>query len=361
VTVTALPPRPRSGAALTGPAFPGRRGYLDTATCGLPSTATLAALDAHLAAWRDGGADLAAWDVPVRRSRELAARLLGVGADRVSLGSQVSVTAATVARGLAPGTRVVLVEGDFTSLTWPFLARTDLRCRVVPLDAAADAASEADWLVASTVQSSDGRLLDVDHLPAVRTLLDATQSLGWLPIEAGHFDVVTTAAYKWLSCPRGTTVTAWSDRALAELPALAPGWYAGTDPVASLYAGTVALADDARAHDVSPAWPCWAGAAPALQLLVDTGVARVHAHDVRLAGLVRTALGLPPSGSAVVSLPAREGDAERLAAAGVRCSARAGRVRLGFHHYNDDDDVDRVVSALGQAAGSTSRVSGSAR
>ena len=334
--------------ALLAPAtaFPGRRGYLDTATCGLPSTGTLAALEQHLAQWRDGGADLCAWDEPVQRSRALAARLLGVEPSSVSLGSQVAVTAGTVAASLAPGTRVVLVEGDFTSLTWPFLARADLRCRVVPLDAAPDAAADADWLVASTAQSRDGRLLDVDRLPGVRTLLDATQSLGWLPLDGTRFDVVTAAAYKWLCCPRGTTVTAWSDRALAEVRPSSPGWYAAASPMASLYSSEVALAPDARAHDVSPSWAAWAGAAPALQLLVDTGVEAVRAHDVGLATQLRAALGLPETGSAITSVPCSDLDADRVRAAGVRASGRDGRLRLGFHLYNDADDLDRVVEAL---------------
>ena len=40
------------------------------------------------------------------------------------------------------------------------------------------------------------------------------------------------------------------------------------------------------------------------------------------------------------------GAAERLAAAGVRAAVRAGRVRLAFHLYSDERDVDLAVSAL---------------
>jgi selenocysteine lyase/cysteine desulfurase len=324
--------------------FPGRRGFLNTATCGLPPLASLAALDEHLAQWRDGGADLRRWDEPVRRSRALAASLLGVPVEAVSVGSQVAVTAAAVAAALAPGTRVVLVRGDFTSLTWPFLARTDLRCRQVDLAEVTEAAASAEWVVASVVQSADGRVLDVSALPQVRTLLDATQSAGWLPLDASRFDVVTAGAYKWLCCPRGTCFTAWSPRALREVPPLAPNWYAAADAMSGFYLDDVTLADDARRHDVSPAWPCWAGAAPALALLAGLGVDAIHAHNLRLANRVRSALHLPRSDSAIVSC---SGDAAALTAAGIRCTARAGRVRLGFHLYNDDTDVDLTLEALG--------------
>ena len=53
-----------------------------------------------------------------------------------------------------------------------------------------------------------------------------------------------------------------------------------------------------------------------------------------------------PGPSAIVSVGAAGGTAERLAAAGVRCATRAGRVRLSFHLYNTEDDVDRALAAL---------------
>jgi selenocysteine lyase/cysteine desulfurase len=321
--------------------FPGARGYLNSATCGLPSLGTLAALDQHLSQWRDGGADLVAWDEPVRRSRSLFGALMGVAPDAVSVGSQVAITAATVAASLAPGTRVALASGDFTSLTWPFLSRPDLVCTQV--DVAEVPSVDADWVVASVVQSADGRVLDLSALGGRRTLLDATQSAGWLPTDASRFDVVTAGGYKWLSCPRGTAFTTWSLQALAEIAPLAPNWYAADDVMSGFYLDEVSLAADARRHDVSPAWPCWAGTAPALDLIASVGVDAIHAHNLRLAGRVRAELGLAPSDSAIVSCA---GDAGSLAAAGISACARAGRVRLSFHLYNDDADVDRVLEVL---------------
>jgi len=40
------------------------------------------------------------------------------------------------------------------------------------------------------------------------------------------------------------------------------------------------------------------------------------------------------------------GEAERLAAAGVRAAVRAGRARLSFHLYTTEGDVDRALEAL---------------
>ena len=66
---------------------------------------------------------------------------------------------------------------------------------------------------------------------------------------------------------------------------------------------------------------------------------------MRLANRLCAELELPLANSAIVSLPIA-GAAERLAAAGIRASVRAGAVRVSFHLYNTDDDVDALVAAL---------------
>jgi selenocysteine lyase/cysteine desulfurase len=332
--------------------FPAARGYLDSATCGLPSRDTVAAVSQHLDMWRDGEGSLPRLHAPVEQSRALFARLAGVEVGAVAVGNQVSVAVGVVAASLPAGACVVLVEDDFTSLLWPFLIRTDLRCTVVPLRDLADAvARDCDWVAVSTVQSRDGALADLPSLRAAadavgaRVLLDATQSAGWLPMDASQWDVAVAAAYKWLLAPRGTAFTVVRPDVLAELRPTSPGWYAGEDVPTSYYGAPPRLAPDARGLDVSPAWLCWAGTAPALQLLLEVGVEAVHAHDVGLANAFRALLDLPPSDSAVVSLDA---DVDALQVAGVRCAGRDGRARLAFHLYNDSDDVDLAARALGR-------------
>ena len=39
--------------------------------------------------------------------------------------------------------------------------------------------------------------------------------------------------------------------------------------------------------------------------------------------------------------------AEKLRRAGIRASVRAGAVRVGFHLYNNESDLDRLLDALG--------------
>jgi selenocysteine lyase/cysteine desulfurase len=124
------------------------------------------------------------------------------------------------------------------------------------------------------------------------------------------------------------------------------GWYAGDDPWTSIYGPPLRLAREARRLDISPAWLAWVGTLPALELLGEVGIAAIHRHDLALANALRARLGLPSGDSAIVTLAAA-GGLERLRAAGVRASVRAGAVRVSFHLHNTDADVDAVARALG--------------
>lgn len=339
--------------ALLPGAFPGARGYLDSATLGLPAPATREALTAAIDDWAAGRTNAVAFDEDVRRSREAFARLAGVPATAVATAGQVSSFVGLVAASLPAGARVVVPEGEFTSVLFPFLARGDLDVRLAPLDPLADAVGAGTALVAfSAVQSADGAVADRAAITAAaraagaRVLVDVTQSAGWMAIDAASADYVVCGTYKWLLSPRGTAFLAGSGEALAALPALQAGWYAGEDPWASIYGAPLRLAADARRLDLSPAWLCWVGTAPALELVEEVGVAAIGAHDVGLASALRSAAGVPENGSAIVSLPLEAAAAERLRAAGVRFSVRDGRARISFHLYNDEDDLDRVLGAL---------------
>ena len=114
----------------------------------------------------------------------------------------------------------------------------------------------------------------------------------------------------------------------------------------SYYGPPLRLARDARRFDISPAWHCWVGTAPALQVLAATGAAAIGEHNVALANSFLTALDQPPSNSAIVSVPADDAAVARLTAAGVRFGVRAGRVRVAFHLYSTADDVDMAIGAL---------------
>lgn len=359
---TGSPPPPR--AARARPTDPVRTAqqefapgttYLNTAALGLPPARTLGALRADQDRWAAGRADARAYDEVVETSRRRYADLVGVPVSTVAVGSQASVFVGVVAASLPDGAEVVVPAGEFTSVGFPFFAQAarGVTVREVPLEHLADAVTSRTALVAAAaVQSADGRLVDLDALSAAtlgtgtRVLLDLTQAAGWLPVDAGRFAYTVASGYKWLLAPRGTCFATVRPDLLPGLVPYLAGWYAGEERWSSIYGGPLRLATDARRLDVSPAWPSWVGQAPSLELLTEVGPAALHSHSVGLADRLRSGLGLPGGRSAIVSLATTPTATDRLHAAGVVASTRAGRLRLAFYLYNTDADVDTVLEVL---------------
>ena len=329
--------------------------FLDSATYGLPLASALEELTTLTSAWAAGTYDPAGCDQAIARARGAFARMHNVTASDVAIGHQVSPLVGMVATSLPRRTRVLAAEGDFTSLLFPFLA-VGCELRTVPLEQLAEAIDADTGLVAvSAVQSATGQLADLDAITTAArhhgtlSLVDGTQACGWLPIDAGRLSLLVTGGYKWLCHPRGTALMTVAPEVRERLVPSAAGWYAGEQPWESCYGTPLRLARDARRFDVSPAWFSWHVAARTLEAFERLGIPRIHAHDVALAERLRIGLGMEPHPSAIVSLDAGPAAAQRLAAAGVKASVRAGRVRLSCHLYNSEQDIDRALEALDQA------------
>ena len=258
-------------------------------------------------------------------------------------------------------------EGEFTSALWPFLAQgRGVDVRTVPLAELAEAVdSGTDAVAFSAVQSSDGRLADLDAITAAATqhgaltVVDATQACGWLPLDASRFDVVVCAAYKWLLSPARQRV---HDACGPSSPSVSrphgAGWYAGDDPHSSYYGGPLRLATRRAPLRREPGLVLLGRDGACGRAAVEIGVEQIHAHALRLANDFRRGLGLEPGDSAIVAAEL-EGVEDLLHGSGVMAAARAGRLRTSWHVYNDDADVERALEVL-SAGAAPRRVPGSA-
>lgn len=329
-------------------------GWLNTASYGLPPEPAWTALQSALADWQVGRTSWESWGEETGRSRAAFAGLVGVPVEDVAVGSTVSQMLAPVAAALPAGASVVVPEVEFTSNLFPWLVQAErgVRVRTVPLAGLVDAIDDDTDLVAfSLVQSADGAVAAYDQIVAAArahralVVVDATQACGWLPFDAALADVVAVGAYKWLMAPRGAAFAYLAPALRDRLRPDAAGWYAAQDPHSSFYGPPLRLATDARRFDISPAWFCYVGATPALELVAEIGVPAIHAHNVALANRFLAGLGRPPGESAIVTVEV-PGAEQRLAAAGVRAAVRAGRIRASFHLYTTPTDVDQALTAL---------------
>jgi selenocysteine lyase/cysteine desulfurase len=329
-------------------------GFLNTASLGVPPRVAFSELSQTLDLWRRGQIGADAFDGHVHRARAAWAKISMVNQANVAIGATASGLVGIVAASLPDTARILIAEGDFTSVSFPFLIQSDrgVVTKEVPLTNLIDSIDESVDLVAvSSVQSADGRRIDIDLLAkraneyGVKVLLDTTQSCGWWPIDCSLFDYTVCGGYKWLLSPRGIAFMSVRPSSLEALVPHGAGWFAGEDVWNSIYGTPLRLAKDARRLDTSPAWFSWVGAAPALEFLASIDAKKIFDHNITLANSLLTGLSLPTQNSAIITLD-RPDAGERLKDAGIRTSVRAGKVRASFHLYNNEDDVALAVSVL---------------
>jgi len=327
-------------------------GWLNTATYGLPPRPAWDELQAALEGWRQGQASWGAWNECTSRARRSFARLVNVEANDVAVGSQVSQLVGLVAASVRAGSRVIVPEREFTSNVFPWLARGDLRVEAIPMErVVASIEQGADVVSFSLVQSIDGTIAPYREIIAAAreqgalVVIDLSQACGWFPFDARLADVAVAGAYKFLMSPRGSAFAYLAPAVREQMTPFLAGWFAGDDVDNSYYGLPLRLATDARRFDLSPAWFSWVGTAPTLELVERIGIAAIHDHNIGLANRFMAGMALPATESAIVTLDI-PGAEERLTRAGIRTSVRGGRVRISFHLYNTEAEVDLAIEAL---------------
>lgn len=351
VTIRTAPSRELAAAIAE---FGEPRGYVATASIGIPPRRAVEALRADLDAWARADRDPQGYDPVIERTRASYARLVGVDPGRVAIGSQTSVQASVVAASVPAGAEVLIAERDFSSLIAPFAERPGANVRAVALEALADSITDDTFLVVfSLVQSATGVVADAAAIreAAARhgalTFCDTTQATGVLPVSAGDFDITVCHAYKWLCSPRGVSFLTVGEATDALLRPVQGGWYAGQEVWQSCYGHDITLASDARRFDVSPAWQAWIGAEQSIGLFAELDIAEIWERSASLGELLCSELDLPPQRQAIVSWPDPDGtQLAAMTAAGLRISGRAGRARASFHLWNTEEDVEAIVRAV---------------
>jgi selenocysteine lyase/cysteine desulfurase len=349
-------------------AFPvlDRLAYLNAGTCGpLPRAAVEAAGTTLGAAARDGRWTPYFEGMAEIRDRQRAAYAARIGAppEDVALTTSTSEGIVRVLAGLdlRPGDEIVTSDEEHPGVQGPLSAarvRLGVRVREVPLTDVADAVTPRTRLVAcSHVSWVSGRVAPA-ALREVEApvLLDGAQGAGAIPVDVAGLGCAFYAAagQKWLCGPMGTGLLYispdWRDRC----PPLGPTYANLAEPARGLEARPW---DDARAHDASALAPETSAAALAAHDVLDAfGWDAVHARARALAsGLVgelreRGREVAPRGDTTLVAWHDDDAPAtvERLAAQGIVVRNLPGRplVRASVGAWNDDDDLERLATAL---------------
>ena len=140
-------------------------GYLNAATLGLPTRGVVATMDHAVQTWASGRRRPWATTTTWPAAGSCTPGWSGCPTSWVATGARRSAMVSLVAAALPDGAEVVVPDGDFTSVVFPFLVHADrgVRVRHVPLAGLADAIGPSTTAVAfSLAQSADGVVADAD-------------------------------------------------------------------------------------------------------------------------------------------------------------------------------------------------------
>ena len=343
-----------------------RFAYLNAGTCGPLPRSSVAAVADLLAVGAEQGRGNAYFQTMLdhrTRLREAYARLLGAANEDVALTTCTSEGIVRVlgALKLAPGDEVLTSDEEHPGLQGPLAAARDQRgiaIRVVPFAQIAAAAGPQTKLVAcSHVSWVNGAVVsglsDLDDVPV---LLDGAQGIGAVPIDVTTLGCAFYAGsgQKWLCGPVGTGMLWISPRWSERLPAPGPTYLNLDVPGEGL--GAVPRADAGR-HDASAqSAESTAAALAALDVLGGAGWDAVHDRAATLTAQLADALAqrgrevAARDRTTLVSWKDPDPPATRalLAEAGViiRDLPGTGLLRASVGAWNDDSDLDRLLSAL---------------
>ena len=343
-----------------------RFAYLNAGTCGPLSRSAVTAVADVLALASEQGRGSAYFEAMLdqrRRLRGAYASLLGAAVEDVALTTSTSEGVVRVlgALKLEPGDEVLTSEDEHPGLQGPLAAARDLRgvtIRAVPFGQLADAVGPQTKLVAcSHVSWVNGRVVSgLGELGDVPVLLDGAQGVGAVPIDVAALGCAFYAGsgQKWLCGPVGSGMLwispRWSDR----LPAVAPTYLNLGVPNDGLDA--LPRADAARHDTPAQSLESDAAALAALDVLDAAGWPAVHERAAGLATQLAAALAergrevAARDRTTLVSWKDPDPVTTRtlLAGAGViiRDLPGTGLLRASVGAWNDDSDLDRLLSAL---------------
>ncbi|MCR9070651.1 MAG: aminotransferase class V-fold PLP-dependent enzyme [Alphaproteobacteria bacterium] len=316
------------------------------------------------------------------RSRELFAGFVGASAADIALSTATSYSVAIAANSikLEAGQTVVVLEGQFPSnlYAWQILAeRSGAAMVVVPrpedgdwTSAVLDHLGPQTGLVAlPNVHWVDGGVLDlgpiadVAHAQGAALFIDATQSIGVMPLDIKRLDpdYVACSAYKWLLSPDQCGYLYVAPRRQHGMPVehnhagrigdgpmtLSPGYGTQFQPGARRFDQGAAdsmihvpMAVAAMEQIQNWGLEAIAGAMePVIDRIADEAGSRgwwVPPKAHRSPHFIGLAMPQPPSPDLT----------ERLAAKNVFVSLRSGRVRVAPYLFTRMEEVDILFRAL---------------
>lgn len=354
--------------------------YTNSCSQGALSVDVRAAYERYLSDWDEKGAPWGLWVELADAARSRFARLLNASTDEIAVTTSVSAGVSSLLSGFRhPDGRnkIVMTDFEFPTIGQNVHAQELVGMKVehvppaenvtIPLDRLAETIDEETALVALThVCFRNGSKTDVKavielaHDAGALVLLDSFQAVGAIPIDVRDLDAdfVVGGTLKYLLGSAGLAFLYCRADLLATITPIQTGWFADEDIFEmDIYDYSPSTTATKFESGTPPVPSIYAGVA-GMDLMDEIGIARTEEH---VAGLTdRLIEGLDRIGAPLVTPrdPAQRGpmiavatnDEQGMVAAlaedSILTTPRDGNIRLSWHCYNSDEDVEAVVAGL---------------
>lgn len=342
--------------------------YLNTASCGLISKSLLDWRREHdKNLWEDASIFRDLHKAHIKSIRDTVARFMGAGENEVALVPNFSFGLNTLLEGIQKKQKVLLLDRDYPSINWAFETRDFEICYAsISTDPEANIEQavvqhQPDIFAFSLVQYLNGIKIDIEFLkqlkayhPNLLLIADGTQYLG---TEAFNFndsplDILGASCYKWLLAGYGNGVFMVKE-AVQDAFSLSTIGFNSADATYGKKGEIPFMKHFEPGHQDTLNY---GSLEQALQFLDGMGMDVVSERVSEISkkakdrfielGLLEEVVVNRKEHSNIFNI---QGDAvlfQKLREKGIICSLRDKGIRVSFHFYNTESDLDRLCCLL---------------
>lgn len=358
--------------------LPGRHYFLSHSVGAQPKSYVEKLATGFSDPWRTEGFNVwAPWFEAIERFKKGLAPIIGANASDISPQGNVSSGIAKVMMALPERSgrrKIVLTEDDFPTVGFALAQGRRLGYELVFLPGGERLADPDAWapafdddvqlVVATQVFSNTSVLAPIAEISkrarksGVFSLIDAAQAAGAVPVRLNEWapDFAVGTSLKYLCGGTGAAYLWANNDSAAKTAPLDVGWFSHADPF-EFDIHHFEYGDGAdRFTGGTPSIAPLAGASAGHEIINAHGVDKIYAHNQALLSRLFNAL---PEGAfisttregargsaALVNVRDYDEAAKALSAAGIFHDTRKGAVRVSIHLYNDENDIDALISAI---------------
>ncbi|MEH6748354.1 MAG: aminotransferase class V-fold PLP-dependent enzyme [Maribacter arcticus] len=300
-------------------------------------------------------------------TRQTVGEFFNCKRENVALVNNFSTGLNVLLEGLHSKQKILLIENDYPSLNWGFENRdfdihylkmtSNLEDRIQEIIEK----EQIDVLALSLVQWLDGFSIDLEFLkqlkntfPDILIIADGTQFCGSVQFDFDNsgIDVVGASAYKWLLSGYGNGFMLFSERVKEETSINNIGFNAANGDLDKK--NTIRFAKLFEPGHLSSL--TFGSLKFSLDYFTKIGIDKITEQNQKLSEKAKSefqALGLldekfkeRESHSTIFNIKADDTIFQHLLANDVYCAQRGQGVRLSFHFYNTESEIDSIVKIL---------------